>query len=200
MSRLLFDYPDCPYVNPPADFDSLVEIADLYDRPLLLTPLVTARKRKMSRRIVLVSLRDAKGRVYLQQRATTLSRHPGLWDVAVVGDVLAGESFEGAALRELEQKLGISGTLVRTAAALPYKDSDGTNLSATYFNAGPTASHPAPDPESVQDGMFVTIDELAGLLLHHQELLTPELAWAVRSGWMVGKGKLGLRPKTSQSH
>lgn len=154
----------------------------------------------MSRRIVLVSLRDAKGRVYLQQRAATLSRHPGLWDVAVVGDVLAGESSEGAALRELQQKLGIAETRVHAAASLPYKDSDGTNLSAIFFNAGPTASYPAPDPESVRDGMFVTPDELAGLLLHHQELLTPELAWAVRSGWMVGKmkKKLGALPKTPQ--
>ena len=32
--------------------------------------------------------------------------------------------------------------------------------------------------------MFVDQYELEGLALHQQEMLTPELIWAVRSGWI----------------
>ena len=85
---------DCPYANPPSELESLVEISDGYDRPLILTPLNAALRRKLPRRIVLVGLRDGHGRLFLPSRSFHLTRHPGLWDISVTGDVLAGESLE----------------------------------------------------------------------------------------------------------
>ncbi len=178
---------DCPYVNPPSELESLVEISDGYDRPLILTPLNAALRRKLPRRIVLVGLRDGHGRLFLPRRSFHLPRHPGLWDISVTGDVLAGESLEGAALRELRQRLGIAGARIRAVASLPYTDSEGASLSATFFLAGPVSSPPCPAPESVCDGMFVDADELRGLVRHQPDLLTPELIWAARSGWVFGK-------------
>ena len=72
---------DCPYVNPPSELESLVEISDGYDRPLILTPLNAALRRKLPRRIVLVGLRDGHGRLFLPRRSFHLTRHPGLWDI-----------------------------------------------------------------------------------------------------------------------
>lgn len=178
---------DCPYTRQPRNGEALVEISDGYDRPLLLCPLDAALRRKLPRRIVLVGLRDVRGRLFLPRRALHLARHPGLWDISVTGDVLAGESREGAALRELRTRLGVAGARTRAVASLPYRDSAGASLSATFFLAGPAASTPQPDPESVCDGMFVDADELGGLVRHQPELLTPELIWAARSGWIFGK-------------
>lgn len=180
---------DCPYANPPGELDSLVEISDGYDRPLLLSPLAVALRRKLPRRIVLVCLREPHGKIFLQRRSHALARHPGLWDISVTGDVRAGESLEGAALRELSQRLGIAGARIRTVASLPYTDSGGASLSATFFLAGPSAMRPSPDPDTVCDGMFVDADELHGLVRHQQDLLTPELIWAVRSGWIFGQAR-----------
>ena len=177
---------DCPYANPPRELEALVEISDGYDRPLLLSPLGIALRRKLPRRIVLVCLYDRHGKIFLQRRSTALARHPGLWDISVTGDVMAGESLEGAALRELRQRLGIAGARIRSVASLPYTDSEGASLSATFFRAGPCGTRPVPDPEMVCDGMTVDADELSGLVRHQQDLLTPELIWAVRSGWIFG--------------
>lgn len=182
---------DCPYANPPDDMAELVEISDGFDRPLLLCPLKAARKRKLPRRIVLVCLRDTRRRIFLQRRADNQPHHPGLWDLSIIGDVLAGESFEGAVLRELAQRLGIVGARVRAAAFLPYTDSSGASLSAGFFVAGPTGEAPRLDPSTVGDGMFVDADELQGLVRHQQDMLTPELVWAVRSGWMNARVREG---------
>lgn len=185
--RLIRSLSDCPYTNPPPDLESLVEISDGYDRPLMLTPLSAALRRKLPRRIVFVGIRDSHSRLFLTRRALHLARHPGLWDISVTGDVLAGESLEGAALRELRQRLGIAVTSIRSVASLPYADSGGASLSATFFLAGPVSSPPSPAPEIVCDGMFVDADELRGLVRHQPDLLTPELIWAVRSGWVFDK-------------
>jgi len=176
---------DSPYINPPQNMTELVEIFDAFGHPLLLCPLAAARRHKFPRRTVLVCLRDRRGRIFLQRRALHLPVHPGLWDMAVSGDVLAGESYAGAALRELEQRLGLKGLKITPRASLPYTDSNGASLSAMFFMAGPVSSALTPDPASICDSMYVDLDELNGLIRYQHDMLTPELIWAVRSGWMT---------------
>lgn len=43
----------------------------------------------------------------LQRRALSKKTYPGLWDISCAGHVSAGESPETAAVRELEEELGI---------------------------------------------------------------------------------------------
>ena len=46
-------------------------------------------------------------RVLIQQRGKDKDTHPLLWDVSVAGHVGAGEEIEAAALRELEEEIGL---------------------------------------------------------------------------------------------
>lgn len=48
------------------------------------------------------------GLVLLQQRGKDKNTHPLLWDVSVAGHVGAGEQIETAALREIEEEIGLS--------------------------------------------------------------------------------------------
>ncbi|QCX00301.1 NUDIX domain-containing protein [Aggregatimonas sangjinii] len=50
----------------------------------------------------------ADGQVLLQQRGKDKNTHPLLWDVSVAGHVSAGEQIETAALREIEEEIGLS--------------------------------------------------------------------------------------------
>ncbi len=45
--------------------------------------------------------------VLLQQRGATKATHPLLWDVSVAGHVAAGESIISAAIREVQEELGL---------------------------------------------------------------------------------------------
>lgn len=150
----------------------------------MLTSLKTASKLGLLRRIVLICLKNTRGMVYLQKHTTSAPLYAGLWDVSAIGSVYAGESPEDAAERELFQQLGIRHTRLRAMGSLPYTDSRGVSLSATFFLAGPSPMRPVPDETHIADGMFVDQHELEGLALHQQDMLTPELVWAVQAGWI----------------
>lgn len=178
---------DEPYDLPEERLQNLVELLEGYGRPFMLTPLKTASKLGLLRRIVLICLKNARGMVYLQKHTDAAPLYAGLWDVSAIGSVFAGESPEDAAERELFQQLGIRGAKLRAMGTLPYTDSRGSSLSATFFLAGPSSWLPRLDGSRSADGMFVDQQELEGLALHQQEMLTPELIWAVQAGWIFRK-------------
>lgn len=179
--------PDGPYDLPPARLGRLVELLEGYGRPFMLTSLKTASRLGLLRRIVLICLKNTKGRIYLRKNTSAAPLYAGLWDVSAIGTVYAGESPADAAERELSQQLGIRGARMRVMGSLPYTDSRGSSLSATFFLAGPSPARPAPDASICADEMFVDQYELEGLALHQQDMLTPELVWAVQSGWLFRK-------------
>lgn len=174
---------DSPYRLPKARLQTLVELLEGYGRPFMLTSLKTASGLGLLRRIVLICLKNTKGQVYLKKHADSAPLYAGLWDVSAIGNVFAGEAPLDAAYRELADKLGIRHTKMRNIGSLPYTDSRGVSLSAFFFLAGPSSVVPDTDGSQV-DSMFVDQYELEGLALHQQEMLTPELIWAIRSGWI----------------
>jgi len=184
---LLKKIPDGPYDLPEDRLQNLVELLEGYGRPFMLTSLKTASKLGLLRRIVLICLKNTRDRVYLQKHTSTAPLYAGLWDVSAIGSVTAGEAPGDAAERVLFQQLGIRGARLRAMGTLPYTDSRGSSLSATFFLAGPSPARPRLDESRSADGMFVDQHELEGLALHQQEMLTPELIWAVQSGWIFRK-------------
>ena len=58
-------------------------------------------------RVVHVLVFDSQGRLFLQRRADDKDVQPGKWDTSVGGHVDAGEERSAAALREMEEELGI---------------------------------------------------------------------------------------------
>ena len=165
---------DGPYDLPEERLQNLVELLEGYGRPFMLTSLKTASKLGLLRRIVLICLKNTRGMVYLQKHTESAPLYAGLWDVSAIGSVFAGESPEDAAERELFQQLGIRGAKLKAMGTLPYTDSRGSSLSQR-------------DENRSMDGMFVDQQELEGLALHQQEMLTPELIWAVQAGWIFRK-------------
>ena len=47
-------------------------------------------------------------KILLQKRAPTKKVFPNLWDISVAGHIGAGEKFENAALREVQEEIGLS--------------------------------------------------------------------------------------------
>ena len=180
---------DSPYDLPPERLLKLVELLEGYGRPLMLTSPKTASGLGLLRRIVLICLKNTRGQVFLQKHPTQAPLYAGLWDVSAIGTVFAGESPVDAAARELFSQLGIQGTKLKAIGSLPYTDSRGANLSATFFLAGPSSAIPPALSSSSADTLLVDQHELEGLVLHQQEMLTPELVWAVRAGWIFPRKK-----------
>lgn len=69
-------------------------------------PKIVAEK-GLIHRIVRVIVKNSKGKYYLQFRGPNKTTFPNRWDQSVGGHVDEGETYEEAALREMEEELGI---------------------------------------------------------------------------------------------
>ncbi|MBW1298371.1 NUDIX hydrolase [Aquimarina litoralis] len=52
-------------------------------------------------------LYDQRGNILIQKRAHNKDTYPNLWDVSVAGHIGAGESPKNAALREVQEEIGL---------------------------------------------------------------------------------------------
>ncbi len=107
--------------------------------------------------------------LFVQKRTASKDIYPGFYDVAAGGVVLAGESYEESAERELGEELGISAPLT---------------FCFDHFNAGLdnrvwgrvfTCLHDGPmrlQPEEVAEGIFMALSEV--LALSHRKPFTPD--------------------------
>ncbi len=155
----------------------LLEVLDQSGKPFLVMHRDGVLRQRLRHRVALVCLRDPEGRIYVHKRARGRSAYAGLWNVSASGRVLAGEARHDAALRELAEELGISGLeLTLTARIEPSAATDNAEISlyCTHF----VSAVPRPNPDEIEQGMFVDRDELDALVRDMPHLLTPALIWA----------------------
>lgn len=151
-----------------------VEVVDASDRPLGVMPLAEARRQALLHRVVLVLVYGTDGRLFLQRRSPRKRLYPGRWDLSCTGHVMADESREDAALRELQEELGIHATGLRRLAQVEAGPETGFGF-VTLFCAGETAGPVLYNTEEVEGGMFVDADELESMVENFRDMLTPAL-------------------------
>jgi 8-oxo-dGTP pyrophosphatase MutT (NUDIX family) len=118
--------------------DGLVEeLVALYDdagHPRGCSPRSVMRARNLRHAAAAVVLRDPRGRVYVHRRTSFKDVYPGLLDFAAGGVVAAGEDPQEAAVRELEEELGVSGVRLEAIGEGDYAD-ECTNFRGFGFTA-----------------------------------------------------------------
>lgn len=158
----------------------LVEFIDNNNKPLIIAPITEVSRLKLGYKVVWVCLVDYKHRVYLQRRASHLTTYPNFWDFSVSGYVLAGESREDTALRELNTCFGMHNILLSTPTSYVFSLEE-VPILATLFTFCLMSSVPKPNSEYIQEGMFLDEDELFGFASVFPECLTPWLSWAIHN-------------------
>ena len=101
------------------------EILDIIDLDDLIIGQATREDiyaQKHRHRIVHIMVRDTNGNFLLQMRAPTVTYLPLHWVTAASGHVQTWETYEAAGLRELEEEIGIAGTLTYLGKDLIIKD------------------------------------------------------------------------------
>ena len=58
-------------------------------------------------RIIVVAIIDEKNQVLMQQRSFKKDTNPGKWDISVAGHVSSGQTATEAAIREIEEEVGL---------------------------------------------------------------------------------------------
>jgi 16S rRNA (adenine1518-N6/adenine1519-N6)-dimethyltransferase len=90
-------------------------VVDENDRVLREAPRSETHGDNLRHRAVHILIFNDVGEVYLQRRSRWKDRHPLLWDSSAAGHVNAGEDYDFAALRELNEELGIVAELQKVA-------------------------------------------------------------------------------------
>lgn len=89
--------------------DELIDILDSEGNFRGQTAMKTEAHRKgLFHQTVHIWFYTSDGEILLQQRGRDKDTHPLLWDVSVAGHIGAGEEIEMAAVREVDEEIGLS--------------------------------------------------------------------------------------------
>lgn len=89
----------------------LVASVDDFDQVIEIVPRKVANEKGYNVRIAAVLVFNSKGEIILQKISKNKKKDAGKWNYSAAGHVLAGEDYPTAALRELEEELGIKGEI-----------------------------------------------------------------------------------------
>ena len=95
--------------------DERVVIVDADNRPVDVVLRSAMRAEGLRHRVTGIFVLDREGRLFVQRRTETKDVYPGMLDLCAGGVVVAGESYEECAAREVEEELGIVDTPLQAA-------------------------------------------------------------------------------------
>lgn len=84
-----------------------LDVVDDQDRVVGKELRAIIHKRSIRHRAVHILLHNSTGKLLLQKRSVLKDRYPGRWDSSASGHLASGEDYCTAAVRELEEELGI---------------------------------------------------------------------------------------------
>ncbi len=90
-------------------------VVDSDDRVIGDAPRAQVHGDNLLHRAIHILLFNDEGELLLQKRSRLKDRHPGVWDSSAAGHVDAGEEYDEAAARELQEELGVATPLIRVA-------------------------------------------------------------------------------------
>lgn len=148
----------------------IVQIVDRDNRETGAVPRSHMRRLGLIHRASYILVFNRRQELFVQKRTMTKDIYPGHWDVAAGGVVLAGESYEVSASRELAEELGVSGVPL-TPLFDHYFEEAGNRVWGRIFRC----THDGPftlQPEEVESGLFMTIPQVLERCL--REPFTPD--------------------------
>jgi len=156
--------------------DELVIIVDKENTEVGVVPRRKMRSGRLRHRATYILVFNAKGELFVQKRTQTKDVFPGYYDIAAGGVVLAGESYEQGAVRELEEELGIRETPLTSLFDFSYEDEYirlwGRAFSCEYDG------ELILQKEEVESGEFMRVDEVFRLATTEQ--FTPDCLYVLQ--------------------
>ena len=137
----------------PNPAEEIIQIVDQDNREIAAIARGLMREQHLIHRASYILVFNAAGQLFVQKRTMSKDIYPGYWDVAAGGVVLAGESYEESAERELAEELGVSGVNLQFLFDQYYEDQEnrvwGRIFTCTF--EGPFILQ----PEEVEYGRFM---------------------------------------------
>ena len=138
--------------------NEIVAIVDAQNNVVGTAPRGKMRAHRLIHRSTYILVFNPEGALYVQKRTMTKDVFPGYYDPATGGVVLAGESYEESAMRELEEEMGIRNVLLTRLFDFYFAD-ERTQVWGGAFSCvydGPLSLQ----AEEVENVSLMTMDEI----------------------------------------
>ncbi|MFZ5775209.1 MAG: NUDIX hydrolase YfcD [Thermodesulfobacteriota bacterium] len=150
--------------------DEIVTIVDQDNREIGRVSRRVMRRDGLIHRATYILVFNRADDIFVQKRTVTKDIYPGYYDVATGGVVLAGESYEVSAARELAEELGVRGAKLSSHFDFYHQDA-GNRVWGRLFTC--TAEGPFTlQASEVEDGFFLPVAEV--LAMSDKEAFTPD--------------------------
>ncbi len=150
--------------------EEIVQIVDRNNLEVEALPRRIMREQGLIHRASYILVFNDQEELFLQKRTDTKDLYPSCWDVAAGGVVLAGESYEESAERELAEELGVDGVSF-TSLFDQYFEEEDNRVWGRIFSC----IHNGPfqlQKEEVASGCFMSVPDIFELA--KTEKFTPD--------------------------
>jgi len=148
-----------------------VIVVDRENRQTGITLRAEMRRLHLIHRASYILVFNGRRELFLQQRTENKDIYPGRFDIAAGGVVLAGETYEQSAVRELREELGIGDVPLVHHFDHYYADADNRVWGRIF-----SCRHEGPfvlQEEEVADGRFLPLADILAMI-RSPERFTPD--------------------------
>lgn len=148
------------------------------DIPIGLAMLAEVWDKGLYHRVVRIMAEDQNGRILLQKRSENMTIFPGCWDNSAAGHVDEGMTYEGAALQELAEEIGVAHKGLAEIGYYLYEGTHNGRIMNQFQKVYRILLDHDPvtqDEHEVAELKWFTIEEVLVLVREHPEQATPGL-------------------------
>jgi 16S rRNA (adenine1518-N6/adenine1519-N6)-dimethyltransferase len=176
-------YDDHPLRDVPQRGEEIFDVVDADDHVTGQATRREVHEKNLLHRAVHVFVVNRHGELLLQKRSRFKDAHPGVWDSSVAGHLDAGEDYPAAALRELEEEMGVSDVPAEEIGRIAPCEATGwehVRLYLTRWDGSPR--FPCAEVEAA---LWMRPDELEGWITSRPE----DFASGFLECWKVARGR-----------
>jgi isopentenyldiphosphate isomerase len=153
--------------------EELLDIVDDQDRVLSRAPRSRVLRDYHIHRAVMFFVFDEEERVFVNQRSDSKDVYPSYWSIAFGGHVLAGESYDAAARREIKEEVGLDAPARQIGGFLKRTPDERENVKVYAVTA---EQEPVLFADEIAQGRFMTLAEINEMIPRYDFLPeTPDL-------------------------
>ncbi len=140
------------------ELEEIFDVVDEHDAVVGQATRGEVHAGRLRHRAVHIFVFNTHGELWLQRRSHLKDKCPGLWDSSAAGHLDAGESYEAAALREVQEEMGVEPRNLLEIGRLPASERTGMEFVGLY-----RAEHDGPfvcPPAEIDGGRFFRVEQI----------------------------------------